>query len=164
MTNGPFVRRLEERAAAYLGVRHCVAVASCTAGLMLVLRASELSGDGRALTFRLVQGAAFHDGKPLTAADVKHTFDTVRNPPANVTSVRKSLLSAVSDIVVVDDHTVRFDLSRPSPALLASLATGWFVVGLGRNGVEYSVLIIACLLANAWAHRRHDLVPPGATP
>ena len=30
---------------------------------------------------------------------------------------------------------------------------GWFVVGLGRNGVEYSVLIIACLLAFAWAHR-----------
>lgn len=30
---------------------------------------------------------------------------------------------------------------------------GWFVVGLGRNGVEYSVLILACLLGNAWAHR-----------
>ena len=24
---------------------------------------------------------------------------------------------------------------------------GWFVVGLGRNGMEYSVLIIACLIA-----------------
>lgn len=24
---------------------------------------------------------------------------------------------------------------------------GWFVVGLGRNGMEYSVLIIACLVA-----------------
>jgi dTDP-4-amino-4,6-dideoxygalactose transaminase len=45
MTNGPTVRRLEARAAEYLGVRHCVAVASCTAGLMLVLRASGLSGD-----------------------------------------------------------------------------------------------------------------------
>lgn len=27
---------------------------------------------------------------------------------------------------------------------------GWFVVGLGRNGVEYSVLLIVCLLAVAW--------------
>ena len=44
-TNGPFVRELEERAAAYLGVRHCVAVGSCTAGLMLVLRAADLTGD-----------------------------------------------------------------------------------------------------------------------
>ena len=45
LTNGPFVRRLEERAAIYLGVRHCVAVASCTQGLMLILRAAELSGE-----------------------------------------------------------------------------------------------------------------------
>jgi dTDP-4-amino-4,6-dideoxygalactose transaminase len=45
LTNGRFVRRLEERAAEYVGVRHCVAVASCTAGLMLVLRAAELGGE-----------------------------------------------------------------------------------------------------------------------
>lgn len=30
---------------------------------------------------------------------------------------------------------------------------GWFVVGLGRNGMEYSVLILLCLLSLAWAHR-----------
>ena len=39
--------------------------------------------------------------------------------------------------------------------LLAGIALvhgreGWFVVGLGRNGVEYSVLLIVCLLALAW--------------
>src|SRR5918996_3877484 len=45
LTNGPYVRELESRAADYLGVRHCVAVASCTSGLMLVLRTSALSGD-----------------------------------------------------------------------------------------------------------------------
>jgi putative oxidoreductase len=36
---------------------------------------------------------------------------------------------------------------------LVHASAGWFVVGLGRNGAEYSVLILACLLANAWAHR-----------
>ncbi len=45
LTNGPYVRRFEELTADYLGVRHCIAVSSCTAGLMLVLRAAELSGD-----------------------------------------------------------------------------------------------------------------------
>jgi dTDP-4-amino-4,6-dideoxygalactose transaminase len=45
LTNGPFVQELEDRAANYLEVRHCIAVASCTAGLMLVLRAAELTGD-----------------------------------------------------------------------------------------------------------------------
>ena len=45
LTNGPFVRRFEQETARYLGVRHCVAVSSCTSGLMLVLRAADLSGD-----------------------------------------------------------------------------------------------------------------------
>ena len=39
--------------------------------------------------------------------------------------------------------------------LLAGIALvhgreGWFVVGLGRNGVEYSVLLIVCLFAVAY--------------
>ena len=45
LTNGPYVRELEERAADYLGVRHCVAVSSCTSGLMLVLRVTDLTGE-----------------------------------------------------------------------------------------------------------------------
>lgn len=35
--------------------------------------------------------------------------------------------------------------------VLVHLPFGWFVVGAGRNGVEYSVLLIAALLAIAWA-------------
>lgn len=45
LTNGPYVAELEERAADYLGVPHCIAVSSCTSGLMLVLKASGLTGD-----------------------------------------------------------------------------------------------------------------------
>lgn len=29
---------------------------------------------------------------------------------------------------------------------------GWFVVGAGRNGMEYSVLLLACLTATAYAY------------
>jgi len=36
--------------------------------------------------------------------------------------------------------------------VMVHLPSGWFVVGLGRNGMEYSVLLIACLLALAFAH------------
>jgi dTDP-4-amino-4,6-dideoxygalactose transaminase len=45
LTNGPHVRSLEESMERYLEVRHCVAVSSCTTGLMLLLRAADLSGD-----------------------------------------------------------------------------------------------------------------------
>ncbi|HKJ16853.1 MAG TPA: hypothetical protein VJ984_05875 [Xanthomonadales bacterium] len=36
--------------------------------------------------------------------------------------------------------------------VLVHAPEGWFVVGLGRNGMEYSVLLIVCLLSNAWLH------------
>lgn len=39
LTNGPLTRELEERTAEWLGVPHVVAVASCTAGLMLAIQA-----------------------------------------------------------------------------------------------------------------------------
>lgn len=45
LTNGPRVRALEERAAEVLEVRNAVAVSACTAGLMLVLRAADVTGD-----------------------------------------------------------------------------------------------------------------------
>jgi dTDP-4-amino-4,6-dideoxygalactose transaminase len=44
LTNGALVREFEEQAAPRLGVAHVIAVSSCTAGLMLVLRALELEG------------------------------------------------------------------------------------------------------------------------
>ncbi len=44
LTNGPLVDELEAAAAAKLGVRHVVAVSSCTAGLMLALRALDPDG------------------------------------------------------------------------------------------------------------------------
>jgi dTDP-4-amino-4,6-dideoxygalactose transaminase len=45
LTNGAYVRKFEEAAAEYLGVAHCVAVSSCTAGLLLVLKSLDLRGE-----------------------------------------------------------------------------------------------------------------------
>lgn len=39
---------------------------------------------------------------------------------------------------------------------LVHLPAGWFVVGLGRNGAEYSVLLISCLLLVGIQHRTHS--------
>ena len=36
--------------------------------------------------------------------------------------------------------------------ILVHAPAGWFVVGLGRNGMEYSVLLVACLLGLAYQH------------
>jgi len=45
--------------------------------------------------------------------------------------------------------------------VLVHLPAGWFVVGAGRNGVEYSVLLIAALLAIAWAWWPRRAPPAG---
>ena len=37
-------------------------------------------------------------------------------------------------------------------AVLVHYPSGWFVVGAGRNGMEYSVLLLAGLIAVAWAY------------
>jgi dTDP-4-amino-4,6-dideoxygalactose transaminase len=72
LTNGPIVRDLESRAAEYLGVRECVAVASCTAGLMLLLRASNLTGDVilPSFTFAATAHAVAWNGLHPVFADV----------------------------------------------------------------------------------------------
>ena len=88
----------------------------------------ELAPDGLAITFRLRQNVKFHDGTPMTSADVKYTFDVTRDPPEGVVSTRKAVLSSVSSIDAPDDHTVVFNLSRPAPGLLASLCPNWFSV------------------------------------
>lgn len=36
--------------------------------------------------------------------------------------------------------------------ILVHAPEGWFVVGLGRNGMEYSVLLIVCLLGIGYQH------------
>lgn len=72
LTNGRCVQAFERLAAEYLGVRHCVAVSSCTSGLMLVLRAAELTGDVvmPSFTFAATAHAAAWNGLRPVFADV----------------------------------------------------------------------------------------------
>ena len=70
ITNGAQVLELEARAAEYLGVRHCVAVSSCTSGLMLVLKAGEVAGDIVVPSFTFaatVHAAAWNGLRPVFA-------------------------------------------------------------------------------------------------
>ena len=84
LTNGPFVRRFEEQAAGYLGVRHCVATGSCTAGLMLLLRAADLTGDVivPSFTFAATAHAVVWNGLRPVFADIDP--ETLTLDPASV--------------------------------------------------------------------------------
>jgi dTDP-4-amino-4,6-dideoxygalactose transaminase len=97
LTNGAYVRLLEETAADYLGVRHCVAVASCTAGLMLALRVSGLSGDVvlPSFTFSATAHAVAWNGLRPVFTDIRP--DTLLLDPAaahRATGMRTSAILA----------------------------------------------------------------------
>lgn len=66
----------------------------------------EISKDGMTYTFYLRKDAKFHDGKPLTAEDVKFSFDVVHDPAYKAVH-RKPYYETISKVEVVDPHTVR---------------------------------------------------------
>ena len=71
VTNGPMVRELEERTAAMLDVDECVAVASCTLGLMLVIQALDPQGPVvvPSFTFSATAHAVTWNGRQINFAD-----------------------------------------------------------------------------------------------
>lgn len=66
-----------------------------------------ISDDKRTFTFWMNPKARWSDGRPVTSADVKWTFDTIMNP-ANLTGPHKVALEKFTSPVVVDDHCIRF--------------------------------------------------------
>lgn len=69
--------------------------------------------------FRLKAGVRFHNGDPLTARDVRFTFQRVIASGAidGRTSPRKDLFAPLADVRVIDDLTVRFMTLTPWPIL-----------------------------------------------
>lgn len=97
LTNGPYVRELEERAADYLGVRHCVAVSSCTAGLMLALLSADLSGDAVLPSFTFAataHAAAWNRLRPVFADVDPETLTLSAEAAARGIGVRTSVILA----------------------------------------------------------------------
>jgi len=83
----------------------------------------EIAEDGKSVTFHLREDAIFHDGSPVTANDVKWSFDravAVGGFPA--IQMGASEMTSPDQFVVVDDHTFRVDFPRPNKLILPNLA------------------------------------------
>ncbi|MGB8543291.1 MAG: DegT/DnrJ/EryC1/StrS family aminotransferase [Candidatus Acidiferrales bacterium] len=97
LTNANFVRQFEEAAERYLGVPHCVAVSSCTAGLVLTLQALGLQGEVilPSFTFHASAHSLLWNGlKPVFADCDPETF-------------------------CIDSHAVKLQMSADTAAILA---------------------------------------------
>ena len=81
-----------------------------------------ISPDGLTYRFTLRDKVMFHDGTPLTANDVKASYERMWNPPAGVVSRRKAMLEDIERIEAPDARTVVFHLKAPNAAMLQILA------------------------------------------
>lgn len=78
----------------------------------------DISEDGTVYTFYLRDDAQFHHGfGPVTAHDVKFTFDRITSP--DTASVHYTNYRIIKNVEVIDDYTVQIELESPyAPFLL----------------------------------------------
>src|SRR5262249_34257005 len=108
-----------------------------------------VSPDGLTYTVKLRPGLKFPDGSPVTAKDVKATYEYINDPniqcatggpPASgyynvikgydeysksMTDSKGAKNPGISGIKVIDDQTVEFDLLNKAGSFLRALAMGW---------------------------------------
>jgi len=77
---------------------------------------------GKTYTFKIREGVKFHDGSPLTAADVAASWNEIIFPAKGILSPRQSHYTMVDSVEAADSTTVVFHLKFPTNAFLPALA------------------------------------------
>jgi peptide/nickel transport system substrate-binding protein len=95
------------------------------------------AADNKSVTLKLRSGVTFHDGEKFDAAAVKFNIERHKNLAG---SNRRGELAPVTSVDVVDDLTVRLNLSGPFSPLLAMLTD--------RSGMMVSPKAAAAAAAN----------------
>ncbi|MBV9597898.1 MAG: ABC transporter substrate-binding protein [Chloroflexi bacterium] len=78
--------------------------------------------DDKTWVFHLRQGVKFHDGSPLTANDVKYTYESVIDPSLN--SPLRSFYLSVDKVDATDPNTVTFTLKDTFAPFLSYMDLG----------------------------------------
>ena len=77
---------------------------------------------GKTYRFKIREGVKFHDGSPLTAADVAASWNEIIFPAKGILSPRQSHYTMVDSVEAADSTTVVFHLKFPTNAFLPALA------------------------------------------
>jgi microcin C transport system substrate-binding protein len=91
-------------------------------GYGLLAEDVEVPADGLSATFRIRKDARFHNGDPVLAADVKHSFDTLMGKFTS--PAYKTALEDVDGLDVIDERTIRYrfkKLNREMPLTVGGL-------------------------------------------
>lgn len=90
--------------------------------------------------FHLRHDVRFHDGRPLTARDVKWTFDSVMN--GTVLSAKVGTYRTVASISTPDDYTVVFHLKEPDASLLWNVSDEAMEIVPYGSGKDFNTQLI----------------------
>jgi peptide/nickel transport system substrate-binding protein len=97
--------------------------------------------DGMSYTFNIRKNVKFHDGTPLTAADVKATLDKIIFPPEGVPSSRKAWYTQVASVEAPEKYKVVVKMKRPLAAIVPALASPFNFIyskkDLDEHGYEW---------------------------
>jgi peptide/nickel transport system substrate-binding protein len=86
--------------------------------------------------FHLRRGVRFHDGRTVTSADVRATFEFIRNPASK--SPKRGALRMVSSIESPDEFTVIFHLSEPYASFPLNLIPSAIGIVPANAGADFS--------------------------
>ena len=96
----------------------------------------DIAPDGSSYVFHLRNNAKWHDGQPVTAADVEYTYtmalhpDTTSNLAGQFSAIKGAAdytagkTNQVPGITVLDDHTIRFDMEVPNGIFMIQTVQG----------------------------------------
>lgn len=84
-----------------------------------------VSPDKLSYTFTLHDNVKFHDGTPFTSADIKATYDRLRDPPKGVVSNRKATFADIGSIETPNPQTVVFKMKAVNASMLDHFASPW---------------------------------------
>jgi peptide/nickel transport system substrate-binding protein len=109
------------------------------------------SPDPLTYVFHLRPALRFHDGRPLTSADVRHTFSWILDPANR--SPHRGLYRHITAIETPDPRTVVFRLSEPFAPFLSTMVRGIVPAGSPARGYAPPV--------GAGPYKVDDLSPDG---
>jgi peptide/nickel transport system substrate-binding protein len=95
-----------------------------------------VSQDKLTYTFVLHDNVKFHDGTTLTSADIKATYDRLRNPAQGVVSSRKATFADIDTIETPSPNTVVFKLKAVNSSMLDHFASPWNCVYAAKTLAE----------------------------
>ncbi len=127
----------------------------CLAEEVPTLENGGIAADGMSVTYKLKKDVVWSDGEPFTAADVEFTWQYATNP--DVASTTFATYSAISEVEIVDEHTITFKFEAPNPGWFTPFSAAYYGTVLPKH-------ILGDMLGSEARNAPFNLNPIGTGP